>query len=83
MIDPQNQQANPFEEEEEDFNEDEDVASPDRLFSSGGRRSVTGAGKKQRQENGLVELTKKFIDLIKRAPQQCVDLNDAVAKLEV
>lgn len=30
-----------------------------------------------------MELTKKFIDLIKKAPDQCVDLNRAVEKLEV
>lgn len=30
-----------------------------------------------------MELTKKFIQLIKEAPEQCVDLNDAVAKLAV
>jgi transcription factor E2F6 len=40
-------------------------------------------GKRARQENGLVELTKKFIQLIKEAPEQCVDLNDAVGKLAV
>jgi hypothetical protein len=40
-------------------------------------------GKRARQENGLVELTKKFIQLIKDAPEQCVDLNEAVSKLEV
>jgi hypothetical protein len=50
------------------------------LYSGSG--SKTG-GKRQRQENGLVELTKKFIDLIKKAPEQCVDLNEAVGKLEV
>lgn len=40
-------------------------------------------GKRARQENGLVELTKKFIDLIKQAPDQCVDLNEAVDILDV
>ena len=30
-----------------------------------------------------MELTKKFILLIKEAPEQCVDLNDAVGKLAV
>lgn len=40
-------------------------------------------GKRARQENGLVELTKKFIILLKQAPEQCVDLNDAVKLLEV
>jgi len=30
-----------------------------------------------------VELTKKFILLLREAPEQCVDLNDAVGKLKV
>ena len=38
-------------------------------------------GKRTRHENGLVELTKKFINLIKEAPEQCVDLSDTVGKL--
>ncbi|CDW89647.1 transcription factor e2fc [Stylonychia lemnae] len=40
-------------------------------------------GKRARQENGLVELTKKFIQLLREAPDQCVDLNDTVLKLAV
>ena len=36
-----------------------------------------------RKENGLVELTKKFIDLLKTAPEQTIDLNDAVKVLNV
>ena len=40
-------------------------------------------GKRARQENGLVELTKKFIQLLVEAPEQCIDLNDAVNKLNV
>ena len=36
-----------------------------------------------RKENGLVELTKKFIDLLKGAPEQKLDLNKAVVDLEV
>ena len=39
--------------------------------------------KRGRKENGLVELTKKFIDLLKEAPQQTVDLNEAVKTLDV
>ena len=39
--------------------------------------------KKGRKENGLVELTKKFIDLLKEADQQTLDLNEAVKTLEV
>jgi transcription factor E2F6 len=30
-----------------------------------------------------VELTKKFIQLLREAPDQCVDLNDTVGKLAV
>jgi transcription factor E2F3 len=30
-----------------------------------------------------VELTKRFIELIKEAPEQCVDLNEAVKILKV
>jgi hypothetical protein len=40
-------------------------------------------GKRDRKENGLVTLTNKFISLLKRAPQQTLDLNDAVQKLKV
>ena len=46
-------------------------------------QSFSILGKRTRQENGLVELTKKFIQLLKEAPEQCVDLNDAVTKLNV
>jgi len=62
--------------------EEDNFDSPDR-----GGENVGGVrqnlGKRLRQENGLVELTKKFIQLIKDAPEQCVDLNDAVDKLAV
>ena len=44
-------------------------------------KSFSSAGKRTRQENGLVELTKKFIDLIKGSEGQCIDLNDAVDDL--
>ena len=40
-------------------------------------------GKRARQENGLVELTKKFIQLLREAPEQCIDLNEAVGELNV
>ena len=36
-----------------------------------------------RKENGLVELTKKFIELLKEAENQTLDLNGAVEKLAV
>lgn len=62
--------------------EEDNFDSPERGAESGGgvRQNL---GKRLRQENGLVELTKKFIQLIKDAPEQCVDLNDAVDKLAV
>ena len=62
--------------------EEDNFDSPDRGGENGGgvRQNL---GKRLRQENGLVELTKKFIQLIKDAPEQCVDLNDAVDKLAV
>jgi hypothetical protein len=40
-------------------------------------------GRRGRKENGLVELTKKFINLLKEAPNQTLDLNDAVKLLNV
>ena len=40
-------------------------------------------GKRGRKENGLVELTKKFISLLKEAPNQTLDLNEAVLLLKV
>lgn len=40
-------------------------------------------GTRGRKENGLVELTKKFIDLLKEADNQTLDLNDAVQTLKV
>lgn len=41
------------------------------------------SGKKGRKENGLVELTKKFIQLLVEAEQQCLDLNNAMKVLNV
>lgn len=40
-------------------------------------------GKRCRNENGLVVLTKKFIQLLKDAPNQQLDLNKAVTNLDV
>ena len=42
-----------------------------------------GLKKSGRKENGLVELTKKFIDLLKEADNQTLDLNEAVKQLDV
>jgi len=44
---------------------------------------TNGEDKKGRKENGLVELTKKFIELLKGAQEQTLDLNNAVDKLGV
>lgn len=46
-------------------------------------QSFAQQGKRTRQENGLVELTKKFIELIQEAENQCIDLNFAVEELKV
>lgn len=53
--------------------DDDDARGPDgSLLSKRGRR-----------ENGLVELTKQFIDLLKGATNQTLDLNDAMKTLNV
>jgi len=59
-----------------------------RAFEDSESHRYTNAGdefrdRKGRKENGLVELTKKFIDLLKTAPNQTLDLNDAVGILDV
>ena len=41
------------------------------------------SSKKGRKENGLVELTKKFIILLVEAHEKCLDLNKAMVVLEV
>jgi len=46
-------------------------------------QSLHVLGKRTRQENGLVELTKKFIELLIQADQNTIDLNDAVELLKV
>ena len=40
-------------------------------------------GKRDRKENGLVTLTHRFIALLKKAPKQTLDLNQAVNQLQV
>ena len=60
------------------IDEDADVGDdgdPDENFEQPGRRG--------RKENGLVTLTLRFIKLLKRAPNQTLDLNIAVEKLAV
>lgn len=41
------------------------------------------SSKKGRKENGLVELTKKFILLLVEAEHKCLDLNKAMVQLNV
>lgn len=41
------------------------------------------SSKKGRKENGLVELTKKFILLLVEAHEKCLDLNKAMVLLDV
>lgn len=48
--------------------DEDDFDSPDRGASENQRMGNSHLGKRLRQENGLVELTKKFIQLIKDAP---------------
>jgi len=50
---------------------------------SQGSRKDGPLGKRTRKENGLVTLTIKFIDLLKSAPNQTLDLNEAMAELNV
>ena len=40
-------------------------------------------GKRGRKENGLVTLTIKFIELLKKSPRQTLDLNEAMGILGV
>ena len=42
-----------------------------------------GQDRRRRKENGLVELTKKFKNLLKEAENQTLDLNGVVQRLEV
>jgi transcription factor E2F3 len=66
--------------EEEEF---DDSSEERKVVIKLGER-ITGKGKvKGRHENSLGELTKKFIELIKTSENQCIDLNDAVTRLEV
>lgn len=39
--------------------------------------------RRDRKENGLVTLTHKFISILKQAPEQTLDLNQAVSLLKV
>ena len=62
---------------EEDKDEDSSENEAD-LADSDAREESKG-----RHENSLGELTRKFISLIKKAANSCVDLNEVVQKLRV
>ena len=49
----------------------------------GSARDLIQNDRRGRKENGLVELTKKFIDLLRSAENQTLDLNVAVKMLAV
>ena len=68
----QEQNEHQSDDSELDFSED-----------SQGSRKGGPLGKRTRKENGLVILTIKFIDLLKSAPNQTLDLNEAMAVLNV
>jgi len=53
------------------------------MRNSSERDATPYSNKKNRKENGLVELTKKFIDLLKNADSKCLDLNTAMGDLHV
>lgn len=54
-------------------------------YSEPGYPNKLGANQdeKNRQDNSLSVLTKKFVKLIKSKPQQTIDLNEAVKSLDV
>lgn len=58
-------------------------SSDDDNGQSGDELGETNLGKRGRKENGLVTLTLRFIALLKQAPNQTLDLNVAVEKLDV
>ena len=62
------------------FEGSEDVSMRVNMFST---RIEEDSGQKFRHENSLGTLTRKFIELIQSAEDQCIDLNVAVAKLRV
>ena len=56
----------------------EQSKTPNREFSGGFQNS-----KKQRIDNSLSVLTKKFVTLIKESPNNTIDLNETVKLLSV
>ena len=58
-------------------------ASSDEFCDSRDENGNIALGKRDRKENGLVTLTHRFIALLKRAPEQTLDLNAAVNTLKV
>jgi hypothetical protein len=80
--------------EDSDSEEEENPnVTPKRDYETRNRNRTQGSANtrqqsskqvlKPRQENSLGELTKKFIQLIKQTEDYCIDLNDAVAELNV
>ena len=73
--------------------EENQTVTPKRDYETRNRNRTQGSASarqqssrqvlKPRQENSLGELTKKFIQLIKQTEDYCIDLNDAVAELNV
>lgn len=73
--------------------EENQTITPKRDYDTRNRNRTQGSANtrqqssrqvlKPRQENSLGELTKKFIQLIKQTEDYCIDLNDAVAELNV
>lgn len=62
---------------------DYETRTRSRKNNKGSRQGANKPILKPRQENSLGELTKKFIQLIKRTDDYCIDLNDAVGELDV
>jgi len=67
-----------------DQSESMDKFEDDYGFEGGNGKSSKGSNKnKGRRDNSLNVLTRKFIDLIRKSPNQTVDLNNAVKILNV
>lgn len=73
----------PDEYSDHEQSEEEGDGSSDEFCESRDEHGNITLGKRGRKENGLVRLTLRFISLLKKAPQQTLDLNVAVEKLAV
>lgn len=71
------------ENEEPNLSEEPNSESEAEDFESRDELGGDTLGKRGRKENGLVTLTLRFIALLKRAPNQTLDLNVAVERLAV